>query len=115
VKLLILLTLFVSCTKKYETYHAIDKYNFDKNKPESPVTPKLYPGRKVTRSHCEGQIFWSSNAKAKTDNYVNRIVQNLCPDSKYLINNKVTEVWWTTIVYSRSCVEIEAYCPRVKQ
>lgn len=111
-KYLLLALLFISCTKKYQTYHAIDKYNFNKENPEAPITPKLYPGAKEVRSHCAGQFFWSSNAKKETDNYVNKVVQNMCPDSKYLVNNRLEEVWWTTIVYSRSCVKLEVYCPR---
>jgi len=112
-KYFILFTLLFSCTKKYETFHVIDKYSFNKNDPESPITGKLYPGEKEVRSHCEGQFFWSSNAKTKTDNYVNSVVQNMCPEAKYLVNNRLEETWWTTIVYSRSCVRMESYCGRV--
>ena len=111
-KFLVLILLFASCAKKYETFHTIDKYNFNKNNPEAPITPKLYTGAKQTRSHCEGQFFWTSNAKKKTDAYVNNIVQNMCGDAKYLVNNRLEEIWWTTIVYSRSCVKIESYCGR---
>lgn len=111
-KLLILLTLLVGCTQKYQTYHIIDKGNFDKENPQAPIAPKMFPGKKRTMSHCEGQIFFSSNAKKRTDQYVGNMVRTLCPKNKYLLNSRLTETWWTTIIYSRSCVELEAYCPR---
>lgn len=113
-KFLLLLLVFVSCTKKYQTYHVIDKYRFDNNNPEVPITRKMLPYKKETRSHCAGQFFWSSNAQKQTDRYLSRIVQNMCGDSKYLVNNRLEEIWWTTIIYSRSCVKLEAYCPREK-
>ena len=111
-KYLLLIMVLISCTQKYETFHVIDKKNFDKENFQSPITPKLIPSQKSKASHCEGQFFWSSNAKKKTDLYVTRLVSTLCPEKNYLLNSRLTETWWTTIIYSRSCVELETYCPR---
>lgn len=112
-KLLCLLLVLVGCTKKYQNFHIIDKYKFNKEDPESPVAPKMLPTTKETRSHCEGQWFWTSNAKKTTDNYVNTVVRNMCDGENYLLNTELEEIWWTTIVYSRSCVRLEAYCPKI--
>ena len=37
----LLFLLFVGCTQKYQTYHIIDKHNFDKDNPQTPITKKL--------------------------------------------------------------------------
>ena len=111
-KYIIILLLLTACTQKYQTYHVIDKHSFDKENYQAPITPKLLPAKKARASHCEGQIFWYSNAKKQTDRYLSRLVETICPDKKYLVNTRLTETWWTTIIYSKSCVEIETYCPR---
>ncbi|MBT4792909.1 MAG: hypothetical protein HON90_15140 [Halobacteriovoraceae bacterium] len=110
-KLLILLTL-VSCTQKYQTYHVIDKFNFDQDNPQTPITKKQYPGRKTTIDHCAGQFFFMSNAKKQTDRYLKTAVRTMCPNSNTILNSRLTETWWTTIIYSRSCFELEGYCPK---
>ncbi len=115
VKLLFFIILITGCTQKYQTYHIIDKYNFDKDNPKTPITKKLYPGKKVKRSHCEGQVFFSSNAVTKSTRYLNQMVKGMCPNSNYVLNSRLTETWWTTIIYSRSCMEIEGYCPNPKR
>lgn len=113
-KLLLLITILFGCTQKYQTYYMIDKNNFDKDKYQTPITPKMLPTRKTKASHCEGQIFFSSNAKTKTDKYIKTMVKTMCPESNYLMNSRLTETWWTTIIYSRSCVELESYCPKIR-
>ena len=114
-KYLLIFTLFSSCTKKYETFHAIKKNQFKKGEPHNPVMPKMRPGRLVVQESCEGQIFWNRNAKKITDNNLNALIQYSCAGSEYLLNAKITEMWWTTIVYSRSCIKLESYCPAKKR
>ncbi len=114
-KILIYLTLlisFLSCTQKYQTYHVIDKARFDKENPEVPITRKMRPGRRTSKEYCAGQFFFASNAYKKTEQYLKNMVTTMCPDSDYIINSRLTETWWTTIIYSRSCVELEGYCPK---
>lgn len=111
-KLLIIL-LLTSCAQAYQTYHTIDKRNFSKDGENSPITPKMVRQNKVERGHCEGQFFFFSNAKKKTDRYLQNMVGSMCGDSNYLMDSKLTETWWTTIIYSRSCVKFETHCPRV--
>jgi hypothetical protein len=111
-KYLLLVLIFMSCTQKYQTFHVIDKENFRKESPEVPITKKMLPGKKRHAEFCAGQFFFSSNAKKKTDQYLPHLVGRLCSGSKYLVNSRLTETWWTTIIYSRSCVELDTYCPR---
>ena len=108
-------TLLASCTQKYQTFHIIEKSNFDKENYQAPIAPKLLPGKMSKASHCEGQFFFSSNAKKKTDLYTGQLVRTICPENSYLLKSRLTETWWTTIIYSRSCVELETYCPTKKQ
>lgn len=111
---LILIFLFLSCTQKYQTFHIIDKNNFDKDNYQAPITNKLTPAHKARASHCEGQILFTSNAKTKTDLYTKRLIETICPKNAYLLNSRLTETWWTTIIYSRSCIELETYCPKIE-
>ncbi len=111
-KIFFILLLMISCTRKYQGFPIIDKNHFDKDNYDSPITSKMYPGKKVQASTCSGQIFFSSNAYEDTKRQLQNIVRTLCPDSQYLIENELTETWWTTIIYSRSCVELISFCPR---
>jgi len=113
-KYLILCLLFISCTQKYQTYETIKKSQFRKDEPHNPVTPKMYAGRKVVQESCEGQFFFMRNAKKITDANLPALVTFSCPGSEYLINAKITETWWTTIIYSRSCIELVSHCPLKK-
>lgn len=104
--------LTISCTQKYQNYPIIDKSHFDKDNYDSPITKKMYPGKKVEASTCSGQIFFASNAYEDTKRQLQNMVRTLCPESMYLLNGQLTETWWTTIIYSRSCVELTSFCPR---
>lgn len=107
--------LLMSCSQKYQTYHVIDKYNFDVEKPNTPITKKLYPGNKTTLSYCKGQFFFYNNAKKETDQYLPHMLRGMCRKSNYILNSKLTETWWTTIIYSRSCIKMEGYCPALRK
>lgn len=113
-KLLILIMLFVGCTRKYQTYHTIEKasFKFNDESEQNYITPKLVPGQKITKNFCAGQIFWMNNAKKETEFKVNDLVRYSCPENEYILNSKITESWWTTIIYSRACIQLETYCPR---
>ena len=111
----IVLLLLISCAQKYQTYHTIEKSGFTKDNYQAPITKKMFPGRKVQGEYCAGQFFFATNAKKDTDRKLPELVYTLCPKDKYLLNSKLTETWWTTIIYSRSCVELESYCPRKRR
>jgi hypothetical protein len=110
--LLLVAVVFVGCTQKYETFYVIDKANFNKKNYQPPIAPKLRRTTKAKKYYCENQFFFSSNAKTKTDIYTNNVVNYMCPDSKYLLDTRITDTWWTTIIYTRSCVEIESFCSK---
>jgi len=111
-RLLLTALLLISCAKKYQTYHVIDKNNFDRHNPTTPITKKLLPGTKISRNHCEGQLLFMSNAYQESEKYLKQTLRGVCPKTNYLVNSTITEIWWTTIIYSRSCIEVEGYCAR---
>lgn len=114
--LLLILLALSSCSRKYQTYHTIEKSNFKFNDTteKNLITPKLYPGEKVTKKFCQGQILWMNNAIKQTEEKVNDLVRYSCPENQFIMNSKITETWWTVIFYSKACIELETYCPRKK-
>lgn len=110
-KHLILLIILASCASKYETHHAIDKRNFKLDTPNEAMPFRAVKGKMEKNSRCEGQFLFFSNAKKKTDNALPNLLSRTCPKDVFLLDATVTETWWTTIIYSRSCIELEAHCP----
>jgi hypothetical protein len=113
-KFLFLLSIILlsACTKKYIKYPVIEKRTFagDEHAPTNP--PPMIKARKEVESFCEGQIFFNKNAHKITESSVLALVRQSCPGAEYLIDAKITKIWWTLLVYSRSCVEIESFCPQ---
>lgn len=112
---LILLPLFFlafSCTQKYKTYHTIQKRTFDYKTPHNPIAPKMRRAKKETQNTCEGQVFFNRNARTISINNIPAMLRYSCPGSEYLLNAKITETWWTTLIYTKSCIKIESYCPK---
>lgn len=110
-RVLFLLAL-ISCASKYQTFNVIDKRNFNLEKKNEAMAPRAIRGPKEVKSVCAGQFLFFQNAKNITDRAMPQLLSRTCPDKVFLMDGKITETWWTTIIYSRSCVEIEAYCPR---
>lgn len=109
---LAIFVILTSCTKKYHKYAVIDKKNFELEKPEAINPPPMMKARYSKEEFCEGQILFNKNAHKITESSIRALVQQSCPGAKYLIDAKITKVWWTTLVYSRSCVEVESFCPK---
>lgn len=101
-----------SCSRKFQTFHTIEKSTFLFGQEHSPIAHRLQPGQKQTREFCNGQWLFSNNAVRDTQEQLNRVVRYTCDKDKYLINSVVTETWWTTLIYSRACIEFETHCPR---
>jgi hypothetical protein len=111
--LLILISILtISCSQKYQTFEVIKKKDFVFGEAHNPSIPKKRLGRKVIQNTCEGQILFLRNAKKITDASVPALINFSCPGEEYLLNAKITQTWWTTIIYSRSCIKIESFCPR---
>lgn len=109
-----LLLTFLSCATKTDFHQVIDKRNFSLDKKDSVITKKLTPGKKESATQCYSQIFFSGNAQKDNYRQISRLLSRICPESNYLMDVDFEETWWTTIAYSRSCISVEAICPRVK-
>lgn len=112
-KFIFLFTLLftIGCAQKYQTYSIIKKSSFVFGEEHSPISKKMLPAKKDIQETCEGQFLFSRNAKQITINSIPALIKYSCPQHDYLLNIKLTETWWTTLVYSRSCIKIESYCP----
>lgn len=113
--LFLFVILLIGCSRKYTHYPVIDKKNFEVEQKRPQKTPPMIKAYKETEEFCEGQIFFNKNAFEITESSVKALVQHSCPGSQYLLDAKLTKQWWTTIVYSRSCVILESYCPQKRK
>lgn len=119
-KLLAILFLVVGCATKYQDYPHITKKDFgvvgDKVVDKSPHrTPKtLLKGRAETEEFCESQILFNKNAHNITVNSIPALVRQSCPGADHLLDATITYTWWTVLVYSRSCVKVESFCPKAR-
>lgn len=110
-KNLIFLALIASCTQKYADYDLIRKVDFQKETYSRPTTlMEVLPEGKDELKACFNQWFFSSNAEKEKDSSIPVMVRTLCPGKDYLMNTRMTETWWTTIIFTRSCVEMETLC-----
>lgn len=108
----LIVLLLASCASKYEVHNTLDKRSFKLGEVNKVMTPRAIKGKKEESSFCAGQFLFMSNAKKETDRKIPALLTRTCPKKVFLLDAKVTETWWTTIIYSRSCVTIEAYCPK---
>ena len=111
-KYLILLILLLGCSRKYQTYQVIDKREFNYPGENKPINKTVLQGRQDSQKSCEGQWLFMRNAQKINEGNVRALVQYSCPKSNYLVNTTITEIWWTTIVYSRSCINLVTFCPK---
>ncbi|MCO4755825.1 MAG: hypothetical protein KC478_15190 [Bacteriovoracaceae bacterium] len=117
-KFLPLLILLFGCASKYEDYSFISKKDFtleeDKivNRSAHDRPSRLISGRAEVEEFCESQILFNKNAFDITRNSLPALVRQSCPGQDYLLDATITQRWWTALVYSRSCVKVESYCPK---
>ncbi|MBJ00596.1 MAG: hypothetical protein CME67_05140 [Halobacteriovoraceae bacterium] len=117
-KILAIAILLAGCATKYQDYPHISKKDFeldgnkvvDNTPHEAPKN--LLKGRAETEEFCESQILFNKNAHVITTNSLPALVRQSCPGSDYLLDATVTYNWWTVLVYSRSCVKVESFCPK---
>ncbi len=107
----LVLLLLCSCAQKYQTFHVIKKDQFDLRNPTTPIAPRVRLGKKEVQQTCEGQFFFNRNAQKIAEGSIPAMLRYSCPGERFLYNAKVTERWWTTLIYSRACIKIESYCP----
>ena len=112
---LLLLTL-ISCTQKYADYDLIRKVDFNKETYERPTTlMEVTPVGKDNLKSCFNQWLFFSNAAAEKDSSIPFLIRSLCPSHDYLLNAQMVETWWTTIVFTRSCVSVETSCADMRK
>lgn len=110
-KNVIYLLFLISCTQKYADYDLIRKVDFDHKNYQRPATVKaVVPEGTDHLDACFNQWLFFSNSEKKKDEAIPFVIRSLCPGKDYLINAELKETWWTTILFTRSCVEIEAVC-----
>lgn len=116
-KWLVLFLLVSGCTKKYYDYAYINKSEFTLTEQSSePVSkqrpPKLRAGKKTEESFCSDQILFNRNAYDISFKSIPALVNQSCPGSEHLLNARISQTWWTALVYSKSCVTVKSRCPQ---
>lgn len=112
----LLLLSFFSCTQKFADYDLIRKVDFNKESYERPITRmQVLPTGKDSLESCFNQWLFFSNAEAEKSRAIPVMVRSLCPGENYLMDAKLTETWWTTLLFTRACAEIETKCAAEKR
>ena len=103
--------LLTGCTQKYVDYDVIHKPEFSQQPEKRPVAPALQKGSRDSLSQCFNQWFFFSNADTDRNRYLPQAIQLVCPGHDWLVEARVTQLWWTTILFTRACVDVVAHCP----
>ena len=110
-----ILCLMISCTQKYETFSIIQKETFKYKDEHNPITKKMLPYGKDKQYVCQGQWLFFNNAQTEVENSIENLLYHTCKGKDYLLDATITNTWWTTIIYTRACIEIETSCPYIKK
>lgn len=101
----------MGCTQKYADYDLIRKVDFNKEMYDRPITTfQVLTQGKDELKECFNQWLFFSNAEKEKERYIPSMVRVLCPGKDYLVNAKFTERWWTTLIFTQSCISIETLC-----
>ncbi len=113
-KTILLLFFIVSCTQKHVSYDVIRKVQFGHGTYQQPIItkPMITEGNDRLKA-CFNQWLFTSNAEKRKNEAIPLIVRSLCPSHDYLVDAEVEETWWTTIIFTRSCAEIQTSCGRL--
>lgn len=115
-KNVLFLLFLTACTQKYVDYDLIRKVDFQKESYQRPVTiMQVLPSGKDQLKSCFNQLLFFSNAEKEKNEAIPFIVRSLCPGQDYLVNTEMTESWWTTLLFSRSCVKVNTLCGEVRK
>jgi hypothetical protein len=113
---LLLLLSLVSCTQKYADYDLIRKVDFQKENYQRPITlMQVTPNGKDHLKTCFNQWLFFSNAEKNKETSIPYLIRSLCPGSDFLLQSEMVETWWTTLVFTRSCVEVETKCAEMRK
>lgn len=108
----LILLLLAGCTQKYADYDLIRKVEFQsKDAYQRPITMyQVTPEGNDKLESCFGQWLFFSNAEKEKNESIPYLVRSLCPGQDYLLQAEMVETWWTTLIYSRACVEVNTKC-----
>jgi len=110
-KIFILLILSWGCTQKYVDYDLIKKVSFNRETFERPIpVTQVAASGKDTLSQCFNQWLFFSNAEKEKNQRLPEFIRALCPGKDYLVQTEVKELWWTSILFTQSCVDIKTLC-----
>lgn len=111
-----LIGLLTGCTQKYADYDLIRKVDFNKETYERPIlTTQVVPLGTDSLESCFNQWLFFSNAEKEKNESIPYIVRSLCPGKDYLLQAEMKEQWWTTIIFTRSCVSVETKCAEARK
>jgi len=115
-KILLTLLFLASCTQKYVDYDLIRKVDFQKESYSRPttLTQVLAIGDDKLKS-CFNQWFFLTNAEKDRNDAVPFIIRSLCPGRDYLVKAEMTESWWTTLIFTRACVDVKTLCGEARK
>ena len=111
-----ILLFLVGCTQKYVDYDLIRKVDFNKENYQRPITlMQVTPTGSDNLKACFNQWLFFSNAEKEKESSVPMLVRSLCPGKDFLLNSEMVETWWTTILFTRSCVSVETKCAEMRR
>ena len=114
--ILILLIALTGCTRKYADYDLIRKVDFNKESYERPIlTTQVMPQGTDSLEACFNQWLFFSNAEKEKNDSIPYLVRSLCPGKDYLLQAEMEEQWWTTIIFTRSCVSVDTKCAEARK
>ena len=115
-KTIFILALVVSCTQKYADYDLIRKVDFNRETYERPIlTTQVVPLGNDQLESCFNQWLFFSNAEKEKNDSIPYLIRSLCPGKDYLLQAEMKEQWWTTIIFTRSCVSVETKCAEARK
>ena len=115
-RILFILLAIVGCTRKYVDYDLIRKVDFNKEAYERPVTlMQVLPNGNDRLNSCFNQWLFLTNAEKDRNEAIPFIVRSLCPGKDYLLKTEMQESWWTLLVFTRACVNVETMCGEAKK
>lgn len=115
-KTIFILALVVSCTQKYADYDLIRKVDFNRETYERPILlTQVVPVGNDQLESCFNQWLFFSNAEKEKNESIPYLIRSLCPGKDYLLQAEMKEQWWTTIIFTRSCVSVETKCAEARK
>lgn len=113
---LLLFVLITGCTQKYADYDLIRKVDFNKETYERPITlTQIAPVGQDHLKSCFNQWLFFSNAEKEKNEAIPYLVRSLCPGQDYLLQAEMVETWWTTLFFTRACVDVETKCAEARK